>query len=172
MLPWNIYAQVAFTELELSCPIKTDWTHFILTGQYSACSNVHRRALRHKKNPKSLNCGRPSCPVRQINSYLSNIWTKVNHLCAENTPYDAHYYTHSDKDRHKNQNYISHLSDLIPWFARGQRWEWLGDMFPTTSHRGKEGGSRCWRIASGIWNESFKLVSTRIWQMGDKAMPK
>ena len=76
MLPWNIYAQVAFTELELSCSIKTDWTLFILTGQYSACSNVHRRALRHKKNPKSFNCGsRPSCPVHQINSILTNIWS-------------------------------------------------------------------------------------------------
>ena len=79
---------MAFTELELSCPIKTDWTLFILTGQYSACSNVHRRALRHKKNPKSLNFGRPSCPVRQINSYLSNICTKVNHLTTENEQFE------------------------------------------------------------------------------------
>ena len=171
MLPWNIYAQVAFTELELSCSIKTDWTLFILTGQYSACSNVHRRALRHKKNPKSLNCGSPSCPVRQINSYLSNIWTKGIHLPTENEQFDP-YYTHPDKDGHKKQNYISHLSDLIPRFARGQCGEWLGDMFPTTSHRRKEGGSRCWRITSGIWKENFKLVSARIWQMGGKAMLK
>ena len=100
---------------------------------------------------------------------------KVIHLPTENEQFDAHY-THPDKDGHKNQNYISHLSDYVQTLSLGLQgasaesdWETCSRL-QVTEGRKEEAVVEESQVASE--KKNFKLVSARILQMGGKALLK